>query len=168
MEKKNIILVGFMATGKTTIGKLLAKQTGMRFVDMDAIIEEREGRTINDIFATDGEPHFRKLEGALAKELAQTSGLIISTGGGIVLNPDNIAALDTTGLVACLMGKPEEIIRRVASCTARPLLAGNKEKQVRALFEQRRPLYESIPFQVMTDGLKPTEIAEKILQEFQS
>ena len=168
MEKKNIILVGFMATGKTSVGKQLARKTGMRFVDMDALIVEREGRAINEIFATDGEPYFRELEKELAKELAQNSGLIISTGGGIVLNPDNIGAFSATGLVVCLTAQPEEILRRVARCQSRPLLAGDKEKQVRELLEQRRPLYEMIPFQVATDGRKPEEIAAKILKEFQS
>lgn len=168
MEKKNIILVGFMATGKTSVGKQLAQKTGMRFVDMDAIIEEREGRTINEIFASDGEPYFRERECALAKELAQESGLIISTGGGIVLNPENIAAFNATGLVACLTAEPEEILRRVARCQSRPLLAGDKEKQVRDLLEKRRPLYEAIPFQVITDGCRPQEIAAKILQKFHS
>lgn len=168
MKKKNIILVGFMATGKTSVGRQLAQKTGMQFVDMDALIVEREGRAINEIFATDGEPYFRELEKELSKELAQQSGLIISTGGGIVLNPDNIAAFSATGLVACLTAQPEEILRRVARCQSRPLLADDKEKKVRDLLQQRRPLYEAIPFQVTTDGRKPEEIAARILQQFHS
>ena len=88
---KNIVLVGFMGSGKTTVGKLLAEQTGMPLVDMDTQIEERAGKTINEIFAQDGEPHFRALEREMAQELASKTGQIISTGGGIVLNPDNIA-----------------------------------------------------------------------------
>lgn len=157
-----------MATGKTSIAKQLAEKTGLRFVDMDTIIEEREGRSINEIFETEGEPYFRQQECDLAKELAQSSDLIISTGGGIVLNPANIAALSASGLVACLTAKPEEILRRVAHCQSRPLLAGDKEKQIRALLEKRRPLYDTIPFQVVTDGQKPEEIALKILQKFHS
>jgi len=88
-EKKNIVLVGFMGTGKTTLGQLLSERTGMNFVDMDSVIEERTGKSITDIFAQEGEAHFRKLERELVKELASQSGLVISTGGGIVLNPDS-------------------------------------------------------------------------------
>lgn len=168
MIKQNIILVGFMATGKTTVAKRLSKKTGMRFVDMDAIIEEREGRAINEIFSSDGESYFRALEHKLALELAQQTGLIISTGGGIVINSANITAFSATGLVVCLTAQPEEIVRRVTHCKSRPLLAGNKEQQVRELLEIRRPLYEAIPFSVATDGLRPHQIADKILREFRS
>ena len=168
MQKQNIILVGFMATGKSTVGKLLAKQTGRRFVDMDALIETREQRTINEIFATDGEPYFRAAECALANELAQETGLVIATGGGIVLNPENIRAFEATGHVACLTAETEEIVRRVASCSARPLLATDKENQIRTLLETRRPLYDAILFQVATDNQTPEEIAATIMHEFQS
>jgi shikimate kinase len=168
MEKNNIILVGFMGTGKSTVGKLLAKKTGLRFVDMDALIEKREQRTINEIFRTDGEPYFRALEYELAKELANQSGLVIATGGGIVLNPENIRAFKASGLVVCLTAATEEIVRRVATCSARPLLATDKEKQVRSLLKKRQPLYDALPFQVPTDGQSPQQITAKILHKFES
>jgi len=102
MKNKNIILVGFMGTGKTVTGRVLAEQTGLELVDMDSIIEARAGKAISEIFAADGEAAFRAMERELVQELAQRDGLIISTGGGIVLNPDNISDFEKTGLVVCL------------------------------------------------------------------
>ncbi len=169
MKKSNIVLVGFMGTGKTSVAKYIAKKCPeMTLVDMDALIVEREGRSINDIFATDGEPYFRNLERELSKELAQGSDQIISTGGGIVLNNENIEAFEQSGLVVCLTAEAEEIINRVSRCKSRPLLSGDKEKQVRELLEKRKPLYEAIPFKIKTDNYSPKSIAEKIITKFNS
>jgi shikimate kinase len=160
----NIILVGFMGTGKTSTGRALAARLCRDFVDMDQLIEEREGRTIPEIFASDGESHFRALERALVRELAARRNLVIAPGGGIVLNPDNIRDFAATGRVFCLRASPEWILKRVGHDTHRPLLqTDDKLGRIRDLLAKRRPLYDAIPDQVETDGRTPDEVAEEIL-----
>ncbi|MDO9542223.1 MAG: shikimate kinase [Kiritimatiellia bacterium] len=160
----NVILVGFMGTGKTTVGKLLAQQLKKSFIDMDSIIEERAGKSIGQIFEEDGEPRFREMERALVQELAAKTGLVIAAGGGIVLNPDNISDFNRSGKIICLLASGDEILRRVAGSTARPLLEkGDKHQRILALMEKRRPLYEAIPCRVNTSGLTPREVAEIIM-----
>lgn len=164
MSKRNIVLVGFMGTGKTTVGKLIAKQTGMPLVDMDALIEERVGKSINEIFAEDGEPHFRKLEREMVRELSAREGQIISTGGGIVLNSDNITDFEKTGLVVCLLANAESVLDRVRHDTTRPLLAGDKEANIIKLLESRKPLYESLAHTIDTSGRpSPEPTAQEII-----
>ena len=166
---RNIVLVGFMGSGKTTVGKLLAGKTGMPLLDMDSIIAERAGKSINDIFAQDGEPHFRALERALVRELADTEGHIISTGGGIVLNPANIADFERTGLVVCLLADAPTVLDRVRHDTTRPLLAGDKETKILQLLESRKPLYESIAHKIDTSGRpSPEPTAQEIIDLYRS
>ena len=164
MSKRNIILVGFMGTGKTVTGGVLARRTGMKLVDMDNLIAERRGKTIPEIFAQDGEPAFRVLERELVKELSARSDLIISTGGGIVLNPDNIADFEKSGLVICLTASPDVIFQRVEKDTNRPLLSGDKKAQIYALLEKRRPLYAAIAHGIHTDRLTDEQTADRILE----
>ncbi len=165
----NIVLVGFMGSGKTTVGKLIAEKTGMSLLDMDTIIEERAGKTINEIFADEGEPYFRSLERALVQELSETEGHVISTGGGIVLNPDNIADFERTGLVVCLLVDADTVLERVRHDTTRPLLAGDKEIQIRQLLEARKALYESITHRIDTSGRpSPLPTAEEIIDLYRS
>ncbi len=163
MKKRNIILVGFMGTGKTVTGRVLVERTGMELVDMDSLIESRQGKPIPEIFATEGEPAFRVMERDLVKELSIRSGLIISTGGGIVLNPDNITDFEKNGLVVCLTASPETIFQRVEKDTNRPLLSGDKKVQISSLLEKRKPLYAAIKHGVNTDGLTDKQTADRIL-----
>ena len=166
---RNIVLVGFMGTGKTTVGRLLAEQTGMPLVDIDAMIAERAGKSINEIFAEDGEAHFRTLEREIVKELAARDGQVISTGGGIVLNPDNIADFEKTGLVVCLLASAETVLERVQHDTTRPLLAGDKEAKILQLLESRKPLYEAIPHKIDTNGRpSPAPTAKEIIALYES
>ena len=161
---KNIVLFGFMGTGKTSVGRKLAFRLGMEFVDMDHIIEEREGRLIKDIFATDGEQYFRNLERALVKELSQRQGLVIGTGGGVVLNRNNISDFAQTGLCVCLSAAPGEILKRLEKDGSRPLLAeGDKLQKIKGILDSRRELYASVPLQVDTTGLSPDEVATRIV-----
>jgi shikimate kinase len=158
-----------MGTGNTTVGKLLSGKTGMPLVDMDALIVERAGKTINEIFAEDGEPHFRALEREIARELSTKEGLIISTGGGIVLNPDNIADFEKSGLVVCLLADAESVLERVRHDTSRPLLAGDKEAQIIQLLETRKPLYEAITHRIDTSGRpSPEPTAQEIIDLYES
>jgi shikimate kinase len=168
MDKQNIVLVGFMGTGKTTVGRLLSEKTGMPLVDMDTSIEACAGKSINDIFAQDGEPHFRALEREMVQKLASMNGQVISTGGGIVTDSDNISDYEKTGLVVCLLASAEEILNRVRNEDTRPLLAGDKEKKIVQLLESRRPLYEAIPHKIETDGLSPQDIAAQIIALYET
>ncbi|MDP6491717.1 MAG: shikimate kinase [Kiritimatiellia bacterium] len=161
---RNIVLIGFMGTGKTSVGHVLAERLGLAFVDMDASIEEREGRPITEIFATDGEPYFRTVERAVVQELATKDGLVIGTGGGVVLDPDNISDFSATGLVVCLQATPETILERVAHDTNRPLLAGDdKMQKILGILDKRRHLYAALPHQVDTNGLTVDDVAEMIV-----
>jgi|APCry1669188970_1035186.scaffolds.fasta_scaffold24879_2 shikimate kinase len=161
--RKNIALLGFMGTGKTTVGQLLATQFRMTFVDMDRVIEERAGKAVSRIFEEDGEPHFRSLERALVRELSAKQGLVIGAGGGVVLNSDNVSDLSRSGLVVCLMAAPEEILKRLSGDNKRPLLeGGEKAAKILKLLESRLALYESIPRRVDTTHLTPVEVAEKV------
>ncbi len=161
---RNIVLVGFMGTGKTTVGRLIAEKTGMPLLDMDSIIVERAGKPITQIFADEGEAYFRKLERELVQELAATEGNIISTGGGIVLNPDNIADFEKTGLVVCLLADAETVLDRVRHDTTRPLLAGDKEAKIVELLESRKALYESIAHKIDVSGRpSPVPTAQEII-----
>ena len=162
----NIILVGFMGTGKTTVGQQLATQLGMPLLDMDHLIETAEEKSISQIFEDHGEAYFRNLERVLVQQLAPTHGNIISTGGGIVLNPDNLVDFAQHGLVVCLTATPQTILQRLRDDQNRPLLAGEKEKQVQTLLTQRQSLYSTIAFQVKTDARSPQEIVDSILIEY--
>ncbi|MBT8041554.1 MAG: shikimate kinase [Kiritimatiellales bacterium] len=166
---KNIVLVGFMGSGKTTVGRLLSETTGMPLVDMDTLIEERTGKTINEIFAEDGEPHFRALERELVQELAAGENQIISTGGGIVLNSDNIADFEKNGLVVCLLADAASVLERVQHDSSRPLLAGDKQARILELLETRKPLYEAVTHRIDTSGRpSPIPTAQEIIDLYES
>lgn len=162
---KNIVLVGFMGTGKSVTGKALADQLGYTFVDMDEAIEERTGRKISDIFATEGEAYFRELERELTRELSAQTDLIIATGGGIVLNPANMEDFTRNGMVVCLHTDPDRILQRVAQQQHRPLLEGDTEKAhaIRTLLEKRKPLYDAIPIAIDTTNHAAADTATEIL-----
>ncbi len=166
---RNIVLFGFMGTGKTCVGRILAADLGMTFVDMDAVIERRCGKTIPHIFSEHGEPFFRALERQLVMELAAQSGLVIATGGGVVLQADNVRDYAKTGLVVCLTATPETIWARLKDDASRPLLAGpDKLARMSALLQTRRPYYETIPFRIDTTDLTPHEVAHRILEIYRS
>ncbi len=161
---KNIVLVGFMGTGKTVTGHVIAHRLERLFIDMDQCIEEREGQAISDIFATKGEAHFRALERALTQELSQQEDLVISTGGGIVLNPANIEDFSRTGLVVCLLTDPNTILHRVSKQSHRPLLEGDdKSRKIQELWTKRRPLYEAIPLCIDTTHHTAEDTAEEVI-----
>lgn len=161
----NIVLIGFMGTGKTSSGKKVAELLGMTFIDMDHVIEERENRKISDIFETDGEPFFRQLEFNLAKELSSQDNLVIATGGGIVLNQENINNFESSGKVICLSADPKSILERVAKETHRPLLEGDeKMNKILGILESRKELYSAIKNQVDTTKLDVEEVVAKIIK----
>jgi shikimate kinase len=141
---KNIVLCGFMGSGKTTVGRLLAEALGMEFTDTDALIERRAGMSVGDIFSRFGEERFRELEAEEAQKLALQGGMVVSTGGGTVLNAGSAQALRAGGVIVCLDVPAEVVSRRLAGDTSRPLLnVPDRERVLRALYEQRMPLYRA-------------------------
>ena len=169
MANRNIILIGFMGTGKSSVGTSLARELAMQFLDMDNVIVERKGKPIPAIFAEDGEPHFRALERDLVRELSARDGLVVATGGGIVLNPDNIRDFSRTGLAVCLNATPETILARVGHDTNRPLLAvPDKMGKIRSLLDARRPLYAAVPNQVDTNGLSVEQVVGRIVSLYRT
>jgi len=168
MDKPNIVLTGFMGTGKTTVGKLIARQLNHVFIDTDEVIQERAGKTIPEIFIEDGEEAFRKMETAVARELADQQKIVICTGGRLMLDPDNAAALGKTGRVFCLVATPEEIFERVSKDTGvkRPLLSvPNPKKRIVELMQERKEGYGQF-LQIITSQKTPEEIAQKIITIF--
>lgn len=163
--KKNIILTGFMGTGKTTLGKKLARKLDYQFIDTDVEIERRAGKTVGDIFEDDGEASFRQMEQDLVRDLARQQGLIISTGGGLVMNPDNVTTLNGCGLIVCLTATPEEIFERVsAQQQVRPLLLeDDPRKKIEQLLTQREPVYSQFE-QLSTSGKSPDELVARLLE----
>jgi len=160
---KNIVLLGFMGTGKTAVAQRLAQDLGREFVEMDALIEDQEKITINDIFATRGEACFRRLEKEMARQLSARQGLVISAGGGVVLAEDNIQALGESGILICLQAAPEEIYRRVARETQRPLLkVADPLLKIKELLAFRKPFYDKIELQVDTTGKSIQQVVEDI------
>jgi shikimate kinase len=131
-----------MGTGKTSVGKLLAKKTKRQFVDLDELIQLREKRLIADIFAKDGEPYFRRIEKQVLKEVAKEKKFVVACGGGIVINEENIRIMKETGIIICLSTKPEAILERTFASKLRPLLnVANPKKQIELLLKLRAPYY---------------------------
>jgi 3-dehydroquinate synthase len=164
MSGPTIVLTGFMGTGKSSTGRALAAATGRPFVDTDEEIVAREGRGIADIFATDGERYFRTLERGLAQELAGRDGLVIATGGRMMLDPVGGLLLSRDAAVVCLTAAPETIVARLAQVAeARPLLAGpHADERVRELLERRAFAYSRFP-QLATDGKEAAQVAAEAL-----
>ena len=150
---RNVVLIGFMGTGKTALAKALSRDLGKKYVSTDDLIEEREGRKINDIFEEEGEAYFRRLEKEVVKEVSRRGDQIVDAGGGVVLDEENMDNLKGTGIVICLWATPEEIWNRTKSSGHRPLLnVEDPMKRIRELLEYRRPYYEKADLQVDTTG----------------
>ncbi|WP_379133356.1 shikimate kinase [Paenibacillus sp. sgz500958] len=165
-DGRNIILVGMMGTGKSTVGQLLAQELGFEFIDLDNAIVKREGRSIPEIFAENGESYFRVVETAELQISLLGGGKVISTGGGAVLAPGNTSVMLENGCVIALTAAAEDIISRVAEDKNRPLLAGNAEERVRRLMEERRNAYLFAHYTVDTTGLRPAQVSEYILMQY--
>ncbi|MEW6008700.1 MAG: shikimate kinase [Candidatus Omnitrophota bacterium] len=162
---KNIYLVGFMGTGKSVVAKVLAKRLNLKFIDMDTLIEKKEGLKIKDIFAERGETYFRQLEKETVKELSAKLDTVVACGGGVVLDKDNLNILKATGSIICLNARPEIILKRCENCTDRPLLnIENPKKRIEELLRFRAPFYAQAHFNIDTSDLSVEEVAEKILE----
>ena len=190
--KDNVILTGFMGTGKTSLGKLLATRLGRPFVDIDKKIEDETQLSIPQIFEQFGEAHFRELEKAAVKELSERRGLVIATGGGTVKDEENIRLLKSSGIIICLTTKPEEILNRTARRGERPLLdssetamrnaqcvmrnenpqslkltaqssnSNERLETIKKLLAERKQFYDRADYQVDTTDWSPIQIVDNI------
>jgi shikimate kinase len=163
----NLALIGFMGTGKTSVGRLVAEALNFEFVDTDEQIQARTGRTIADIFAKDGEAAFRALEREAVLELTKHSHAVISTGGGLPTNPENLAQLKTNALVICLWSSPEKIWERVRHQSHRPLLHDPEpQKKIRDLLAAREPFYKRADVLINTDIRAVREVAQQVVLQY--
>jgi shikimate kinase len=165
---ENIVLIGFMGSGKTSVGRLIARRLRFHFLDTDALIEERARTSIKEMFASHGEAWFRERETAALESLAgSTRRHVISTGGGIVTQPRNLPLLRQLGWVVLLTAAPEELFARVARNKDRPLLqVANPRERVREMLTERAPLYaEAAQFTVDSTGLRHEDVVGHILAE---
>lgn len=163
-SRDNIVITGFMGTGKTSVGQVLAARLNRPFVDMDAVIESRQNMSIVDIFQQKGEAHFREIETDLVRELSTREGLVIATGGGALLTDLNRELLAASGLLVCLNASPDELLHRLELASDRPLLNyPNPQGRIAALLAARADAYARIPNQINTTGLTVEEVADRIL-----
>ncbi|HLV09407.1 MAG TPA: shikimate kinase [Halanaerobiales bacterium] len=166
-ERRNlkIVLVGFMGTGKTEVGKILAERRGMLFIDTDQEIERESGMTIPEIFSAKGEAYFRKLESqVLERALSSPDKLVVAGGGGIVISDYNRRIIKEQGNPVLLTASPELIMERVRD-SDRPLLQrDNPLEAIKRLLKRRSPYYEQFNIRVETDFKEPEEIANEIMK----
>lgn len=159
----NIYLVGFMGTGKSSVGCKLAKERGWNFVDLDELIELKEQRRIVDIFAKDGEAYFRKIEKKILKQVSTQKEFVVACGGGMVLDKDNIKLMKKTGMMICLYASPEEILKRVSANKNRPLLnVGKPQKRIELLLKMRAPYYMQADKIINTSRFSVKQVVKKI------
>ena len=162
----NLVLCGMMGAGKSTIGIKIAELTGRRWYDTDGVISDRHGK-ISDIFEYYGEPHFRKLETEVVKELAEQDDLVISTGGGLVLKSENNAVLQKNGKIVFLRASLQTLNQRLVLDGTRPLLQASTESisdRLSKLLNERTPIYEHVAdYIVDVDNKTPLEIAKEIV-----
>lgn len=163
----NIFLIGFMGSGKSTIGRFLQKELNMELVEMDARIVEEQGMSINDIFAEKGEDYFRDLESRLVLDLNSEGNTIVSCGGGVVIRPENVENMKKNGKIVFLSATPDTIYERVKNSTERPILNGHMNVEyIAGLMEKRRALYENAAdIRVETDGKTKDEICKEIISK---
>lgn len=162
---KNIVLTGFMGTGKTEVGRILSHRLGYPLVDADTEIEKEQGITITEIFKKYGEPKFREIESEMIKKLSEMKNVVISTGGGAVLRQENLDNLRKNGVIICLTASPETILKRTSNNNDRPLLqVENPLQKIKELLEFRRPYYEKADITINTEGKSPNEVAEEIIE----
>ncbi|MDI6606757.1 MAG: shikimate kinase [Candidatus Omnitrophota bacterium] len=161
----NIYLVGFMGTGKTAVGREVARSKKWRFLDLDELIELKEKAFIADIFAKKGEPYFRKLEKKVLKEASAQKNFVVACGGGIVSDKDNINIMKETGIIVCLKASPEAILKRTSGYTHRPLLnVDDPKKQIELLLKLRAPYYTLADRTIDTSTISIAEAAGRILK----
>ena len=169
LEGLNLYLVGMMGSGKTSVGRHLAEGLNYRFIDADTSLEQVAGRSIPEIFASEGESGFRALESAVLNQIASWHSLVVATGGGVVTQPANWGELHQ-GVVVWLDAPDAILLQRLeADPTPRPLMeAEDRAERLAALLSERRPLYAQADLQILQDGRTPEQVAEQILEALPS
>ena len=166
---QNIALIGFMGTGKSSVGQLVAAQLHFAYLDTDHVIEARAGKTISELFAQDGEPAFRELERRVVEELSLRRKTVTSSGVGLAANEANLASLKSHALVVCLWASPERIWERVRGQTHRPLLnEPDPLARIRSLLTVREPWYRRADILLNTELRSVREVAQQVIHHFQS
>ena len=161
----NLYLVGFMGTGKSTVGRAVAHRLGFHMVDSDHEIERQQRKTIPEIFAQDGEAAFRAMERVLIESGHPAERTVVSCGGGLVVQPGMLALLKSKGVVVCLHASVETILARTSRQQNRPLLiAEDPAERIRTLFAQREPIYKQAGTVILTDGRPLTDIAGHVMR----
>jgi len=159
----NVILVGFMGAGKSSVGRLLARRLGRCFVETDDMITVQEGRSIPEIFAQRGEAHFRALEEEAMRLLALKSGDVIATGGGLPCRDGRPQALRALGTVVWLRGDFDAVYERARRAGERPMLAGRAREEIEALYHAREPYYRQADLAIDTTGITLDQVVSKLL-----
>jgi shikimate kinase len=163
-RSRQVVLVGFMGAGKSSVGKILAERLGAEFVDVDERIEETAGQSAGEIFASCGEEAFREMEKAAIRDAVSVPGRVVAAGGGAFVDEANRLALKTYAPVFFLDVSVESVLERLSGDRSRPLFPGEKEEgKLRNLMERRRPAYQEADFTVSTDHRSVPEIADRIL-----
>ena len=166
-RRPNLALIGFMGTGKTSVGRHVAEQLGFEFLDTDELIQSHTGRTIADIFSKDGEPAFRELERQVVHELSTREKTLIATGGGLPTHAEILATLKAFAVVICLWASPEKIWERVRNQSHRPLLHdAEPQKKIRELLAAREPFYKQADVLINTDLRSVREAAQQVALQF--
>ncbi len=165
MPEKMLFLTGFMGSGKSSVGKILAERLGCRFIDLDAEIVAAAGCSINEIFARDGEQAFRALEGAqLEQVLSSGEGSVLATGGGAVISAQNRTLMRSRGVIINLKVTLEQVLARLHGCSDRPLMAGdNAAQRATTLMNEREQFYADADIRIDTDGKSVEDVAAEIL-----
>lgn len=160
----NVILTGFMGTGKTAVGRILAERLKKEFLDTDEMVERRAGKTVSEIFSSGGELAFREMESEVALAVAGFDGKVISTGGGAVLRRENVEALRRNGIIINLDSRPEKIFERLKNTDGRPLLKKpDVVGEIKKLLAERERFYADCDFRVDTSLMSPDEVAGRII-----
>ena len=167
-NKKNIVLIGFMGAGKSTVSREIARTTGREEIDLDSYIVEKEGCTINEMFEKHGEEYFRTLETKYLKEVSGREGIILSCGGGTVIKRENVDIIKENGVLVLLSAKPETIYERVKNSTDRPILNGNMNIEfITELMNKRKDVYLSVADLIIeTDGKIISTICKEIMEKY--
>ena len=154
-----------MGTGKTVVGKEVARELSRQFLDLDSLIEGKENRKINQIFAEQGEAYFRNIEKQTLKEISAEKNLVVSCGGGIVIDRENIQTMKQTGSMICLSTRPEVILARTRRYKHRPLLnVDNPKQRIEELLEIRAPFYAQADYIIDTSELAVSSVVNKVLE----
>lgn len=162
---QNIVLIGFMGTGKTSVAKAVANKTAKRYVSTDALIETKERMAIRDIFSEKGEPYFRDVEASVVREVSTMNGCVIDAGGGVIIRDENVSSLKKSSVLVCLEAGIDAILERTSGRGHRPLLnVPDPRSKIEELLAARAPLYKKSDVHVDTTDLSIDQAADEVIR----